>query len=145
MQQQRVVYSSVWDALEVVNNQGVEYFQESLTLAQQLSRPLRLITLLMEWGEIELFHGLFDATRKHFQDVLALDAEEQHYPDRLALAHYGMAQLAYHEQNIGKAREHAAESVRLFEKIGYNKAQEVQAWIEALPEGRSMLPEQIFS
>jgi hypothetical protein len=56
---------------------------------------LRLITLLMEWGEIELFHGLFDAARKHFQDVLALDAEEQHYPDRLALAHYGMAHLIF--------------------------------------------------
>lgn len=112
---------------------AIEYFRESLALAQQLSRPLRLITLLTEWGEIELFHGLFDVARKHFQDALALDAEEQHYPDRLALAHYGMAQIAYHEQNIGKAREHAAESARLFKQIGYYKAQEVQEWIAALP------------
>jgi tetratricopeptide (TPR) repeat protein len=123
-------------------NDAMEYFQESLTLTQQLSAPLRLITLLTEWGEIELFHGLFDAARGHFQDVLTFDVEEQHYPDRLALAHYGMAQIAYQEQDIGKAHQHAAESLRLFEKIGYYKAQEVQTWMEALPEVRTMLSEQ---
>ncbi len=133
---QTIAYMETYD-------HAIEYFQESLTLAQQLARPLRLITLFTEWGEIELFHGLFDAARRHFQDVLAFDVEEQHYPDRLALAHYGLAQIAYHEQNIGKAREHAAESIRLFEKIGYYKAQEVQAWMKALPEGHAMLPEQV--
>ena len=112
---------------------AIPYLQESFILAQQLSRPLRLITLLTEWGEIELSSGLFDAARRHFQEVLAFDIEEQHYPDRLALAHYGMAQIAYHEQNIGKAREHAVESMRLFKQIGYYKAREVQTWIEALP------------
>src|SRR5205807_1141700 len=35
---------------------AIAYFQESLALAQQLSTPLRLITLLVDWGEIELFH-----------------------------------------------------------------------------------------
>ncbi len=110
------------------------YFQESLTLAQQLSAPLRLITALTTWGEIQLFHGQFDAAREHFQDALALDAEAQRYPDVLALAHYGLAQIALHEQNMGKAREHAAESARLFQQIGHYKAQEVQAWIQTLLE-----------
>ena len=114
---------------------AIGYFQESLTLAQHLSAPLRLIIPLTGWGEIELFHGQFDAAREHFQEVLTLDAEEQYYPDMLAHAHYGMAQIALHEQNMGKAHEHAAESVRLFKKIGHYKAQEVQAWIQTLPEG----------
>jgi len=120
----------------------VGYFQESLALAQQLSLPLVLIVSLTNWGEIDLFHGQFVAAREHFQNVLALDAEKQNYPDRLALAYYGMAQIALHEQNMEKALEHAAESMRLFKKIGHYKAQEVQAWIEALPDGRAMLHEQ---
>ncbi len=122
---------------------AIVYFQKSLALAQQLSTPLRLITLFTDWGAIELFHGQFDAAREHFQDVLALDAETQHYPDRQAHAHYGLAQIALHEQNTGKAREHAAESVKLFKKIGHYKAHEVQAWMEALPKARTMLSEQI--
>ena len=116
-------------------DRAIGYFQESLTLAQQLSTPLRLITLFTDWGEIELFHSQFGAAREHFQDILALDAEKHHYPDRQAHAHYGLAKIALHEQNMGKAREHAAESLRLFKQIGHYKAQEVQAWIEALPAG----------
>ncbi len=92
------------------------------------------MTLLTGWGEIQLFHGQFDAAREHFQDMFALDAEKQNSPEMLAHAHYGMAQIALHEQNMGKAREHAAESVRLFKKIGHYKAQEVQAWVLMLPE-----------
>ncbi len=114
---------------------ALAYFQESLALAQQLSTPLRLITLFTDWGEIDLFHSQFGAAREHFQDVLALDAEKQHYPDRQAYAHYGLAKIALHEQNMEKAREHAAESVRLFNKIGHYKAQEVQAWVQTLPAG----------
>ena len=115
------------------SDRAVGYFQESLTLAQQLSAPLLLIILSTTWGELQLFHSQFDAAREHFQDALALDAEEQRYPEMLALAYFGMARIALHEQNIGKAREHAAESMRLFKKIGHYKAQEVQAWIEGLP------------
>lgn len=123
-------------------DRAIGYFQESLALAQHLSAPLRLIIPLTGWGEIDLFHGHFVTARKHFQEVLALDAEEQRYPEMLAHTHYGLAQIALHEQNMGKAREHAAESVRLFKKIGHYKAQEVQAWIQALLEGRTMLSEQ---
>jgi len=122
-------------------DRAVGYFQESLTLAQQLSAPLLFIIQLTTWGELQLFHSQFDAAREHFQNALALDAEEQRYPEMLARAHYGLAQIALHEQNIGKAREHAAESMRLFKKIGHYKAQEVRAWIEALPEGHLMPPE----
>ena len=113
----------------------IGYFQESLALARRLSAPLELMTLLTGWGEIQLFHGHFDAAREHFQDVFALDTAEHNYPEMLAQAHYGLAQIAFHEQNIGKAHEHAAASVKLFNKIGHYKAQEVQAWIQALPAG----------
>jgi hypothetical protein len=58
-----------------------------------------------------------------------------------AHAHYGMAHIAFHEQNMGKAREHAAESARLFNRIEYYKASEVEAWIQSLPEGSTLLPE----
>jgi len=122
---------------------AVGYFQESLMLAQQLSAPLLLITPLTIWGETELFHGRFATARQHFLEVLALYTGEEDHPEMLARAHYGLAHIALHEQNIGKAREHAAESIELFSQIGYYKAQEVQAWIEALPEGRTMLPEQV--
>ncbi|HEX6553672.1 MAG TPA: hypothetical protein VF026_12980, partial [Ktedonobacteraceae bacterium] len=108
-----------------------------------LSLPLGLLVSLTNWGEIELFHGQFDAAREHFQSALALDAQKQNYPEKLALAYYGMAHIALHEQNVEKAREHSAESVRLFKQIGHYKAQEVQAWIEALPEDHAMLPGQI--
>ncbi|HEX6556508.1 MAG TPA: hypothetical protein VF026_27355 [Ktedonobacteraceae bacterium] len=109
------------------------YFQESLALVQQLSAPVLLIILLTTWGGTELFHGQFATARQHFLEVLVLEAEEQRYPEMLARAHYGLAHIALQEKNIGKAREHAAESMRLFKQIGHYKAQEVQAWIEALP------------
>jgi len=118
------------------------YFQESITLAKQLSAPLLLITTLTIWGETELFHGQFATARQHFLEVLALDAEEQSYPEMLARAYDGLAHIALHEQNMEQTREHAAESARLFNQIGHYKAQEVQAWIQTLPEGRTMLPEQ---
>jgi tetratricopeptide (TPR) repeat protein len=114
-------------------DRAVGYFQESFTLAQQLSAPLLLIIQLTTWGELQLFHSQFDTAREHFQGVFALDAEEQRYPEMLARAHYGLAHIALQEKNMGKAREHAAESMRLFKQIGHYKAQEVQAWIEALP------------
>jgi len=114
------------------------YFRESLALVQQLSAPLLIIILLTTWGETELFHGQFATARQHFLEVLALDAEEQRYPEMLARAHYGLAHIALREKNIGKAREHSAESLRLFKQIGHYKAQEVQAWIEALPEEHLM-------
>ncbi|HEX6553401.1 MAG TPA: NB-ARC domain-containing protein [Ktedonobacteraceae bacterium] len=122
---------------------AIGYFQESLALARRLPTPLLLMTLLTGWGEIQLFHGQFDAAREHFQDMFALDAEKQNSPEMLAHAHYGMAHITFHEKNIVKAREHAAESARLFKQIGHYKAQEVQAWVQTLPEGRTMLPEQI--
>ena len=124
---------------------AVGYFQESITLALQLSAPLRLITPLTNWGETELLHSRFATARQHFLEVLALYTGEKDYPEVLARAHYGLAHIALLEKNIGKAREHAAESMRLFKQIGYYKAQEVQAWIEALPGGHTMLPEQIQS
>jgi len=124
-------------------DRAVGYFQEGLTLAQQLSAPLLLIIQLTTWGELQLFHSQFDAAREHFQDALALDAEEQRYPEMSALAYFGMARIALHEQDIGKAREHAAASMRLLKQVGHYKAREVQAWIERLPEGRTILPEQV--
>jgi tetratricopeptide (TPR) repeat protein len=122
---------------------AVVYFQESLALARQLSLPLGLLVSLTNWGEIELFHGQFVAAREHFQSALELDAEKQNYPEKLALAYYGMAQIALHEQNREKAREHAAESMRLFKQIGHYKVREVQAWIQALPKDRKMPCEQV--
>ncbi len=122
------------------------YFYEGVQIAQQLgqrlSAPLLLMTLLTGWGETQLFHSQFDAARQHFQDMFALDAEKQNSSEMLAHAHYGLAQIAFHEKNMGKAREHAVESVRLFKKVGHYKAQEVQAWVQTLPKERTMLPEQ---
>jgi tetratricopeptide (TPR) repeat protein len=120
---------------------AIGYFQESLTLAQQLSAPLRLIIQLTTWGETELFHGQFATARQHFLEVLALNTGEEDYPEVLARAYYGLANIALREKNIRKAREHAAESARLFKQIGHYKAQEVQAWVQALPKERTMLPE----
>jgi hypothetical protein len=121
----------------------IGYFQESFVLARRLSTPWVLMTLFTNWGEVQLFHSQFEAAREHFQDVLALDAEEQYYPDRLALAHFGLAHIALQEQNTAKAHEHAAESIRLFKRIGHYKAREVQAWIEALPRDRTLGSKQI--
>jgi tetratricopeptide (TPR) repeat protein/transcriptional regulator with XRE-family HTH domain len=112
---------------------AMEYFQQGFALVQQLSSPWKLMIPFTVWGEIQLFHSQFAAAREHFQDALALDAEEQHYPDRLAQAHYGLAQITLHDQDMKEAREHASESARLFKQIGHYKAQEVQAWIDALP------------
>jgi len=112
---------------------AIGYFQESLMLAQQLSAPLLLITPLTNWGETELFHSRFTAARQHFLEVLALNTGEKDYPEMMGRAHFGLAQINVHEQNIGKAREHAAESVGLFKQIGYYKTQEVQAWIQRFP------------
>jgi tetratricopeptide (TPR) repeat protein len=123
-------------------DRAIAYFQESLALAQQLSKPMLLVTLFVDWGEAALFHGQFSAAREHFQDVLTLDAEDQHYPNWQAHAHYGLAQIALHELNVEQAYEHATESLRLFQKVGHYKAQEVQAWLETVTKDRLMLFEQ---
>jgi len=114
-------------------DQAVGYFQESLILVQQLSAPVLLFILLTTWGELRLFHSQFDAARQHFLEVLALDAEEQRYPEMLARAHDGLAHIALQEQKTREAREHAETSLRLFKQIGHYKTREVQAWIKTLP------------
>jgi tetratricopeptide (TPR) repeat protein len=118
-----------------------DHFQESLALVQRLSVPGVLSKVLTTWGEIELFHGHIEAARAHFQDVLAREAQQQTELEMLANAHYGLAHIALQEQDVGQAREHAAESARLFQQIGYYKASEVEAWIQALPAGGTPLPD----
>jgi transcriptional regulator with XRE-family HTH domain len=117
---------------------AIGYFHTSLALAQQISTPGLLSKVLTGWGEIELFHGHFEAARAHFQDVLAREAKQQTELEMQAHSLYGMAQIAFHEQNLRQAREHATESARVFKQIGYYKAQEVEAWMQRLSEESTM-------
>ena len=118
--------------------QAETYFQEGLALARELGHRLLISGILIEWGKIHLKQHRWDLATTAFPEALQI-AQEVGMPDYVADALYGLAQVAFAQDNIAEALRQGQESLARFERIGHRDAAKVKEWLAGLP-GAEPLP-----
>jgi tetratricopeptide (TPR) repeat protein/transcriptional regulator with XRE-family HTH domain len=107
------------------------YLQEGAEIARQIGRPWLLCAAFHAEGELALKQHQLERAFNAFREVQRMaSGGNQEY---LAVALYGLAQVAKARGDTREAREQGQESLRIMEAIKNRKAPEVRAWLEGLP------------
>jgi tetratricopeptide (TPR) repeat protein/transcriptional regulator with XRE-family HTH domain len=105
------------------------YFQEGLSLARQIGIPQITCNGLYEHGSLYLDQQKIEAAEATFREMLMTIPEGGQ--DLLALAQYGLAQVAAIQGNIDEAKRLGEVSAAALEGMGHRKAMEVRHWLES--------------
>jgi tetratricopeptide (TPR) repeat protein len=136
-QQERVILllRMLADVAVVQNlpEEAATYWQEALTLAQDIGHRWQVARVLSEWGEYQIQVGDMAVAHESFQELFRL-ARILQSQELVAVALYGLARETAVRGNIDAAKEHGRESLDTFTAIGHAKVQEVKDWLTGLGE-----------
>jgi tetratricopeptide (TPR) repeat protein len=108
-------------------------YQEAYDMTQKQGAAWETAAALVCWGLFQLFHRLAGAGEK-LEKVLVLNRTTKVDPHLVALAQYGLAQMAFAYGNVAEARRLGQESLQIFEAIHQlARAEEVKLLLLALP------------
>ncbi|GCE11519.1 tetratricopeptide repeat protein [Tengunoibacter tsumagoiensis] len=108
--------------------QAANYLQQSLSLAQTIGRPRIICMALYEFGQLNLVQRKLNNAKHNFEEMLEkVPSGDQ---ESLALAYYGLSRTLAKLGNILDAKKFGEESYRTFKAMGYNKAKELENWLE---------------
>jgi tetratricopeptide (TPR) repeat protein/transcriptional regulator with XRE-family HTH domain len=111
-------------------SQAEKYLHEGLYLARQLGIPQIICNGLYEYGNLFLEQQRRQAAKACFLEMSNTVPQGSH--DLLALAHYGLAQVAAAEGDIFGALKMGEVSVKALEEMGHRKAKEVRNWLNSI-------------
>ncbi|QBD74997.1 tetratricopeptide repeat protein [Ktedonosporobacter rubrisoli] len=112
--------------------QAEAYLQEGLKLACQIGTPDVIANTLYEYGNLCLAQQRAAEANKRFHEMLNSIPEGN---QRLnALAKYGLARTALLQGDLQTAHDAGRASAAILAAIGHRQAQEVQQWLQALPQ-----------
>jgi tetratricopeptide (TPR) repeat protein len=104
--------------------------QEAISIAREIDLPQLIATLLWEQSCLFLDTHQIEKADAALQEVLAISPEGSQ--DLVALAQYGLAQVAAGQGDVPLARELGETSLTALATIGHRKESEVQAWLATL-------------
>ncbi len=102
--------------------QAEKDFQEALLLARQIGIPQLTSRALNAYGRLYLEEQQIEAAEEVYQEMLAILQTEN--VDLIALAHYGLARIAYMRGNQSEAQGLGKQSVDVLEAMGNREAAE---------------------
>lgn len=103
---------------------------EALNTARQLGIPQITCNILNEFGNLSLSQRYLKAAESYFNEVLVVASEEDR--DEVALAMYGLAQIAAFRGTINEAQRLGEDSLSRLESMGHRSTSEVRNWLETL-------------
>jgi tetratricopeptide (TPR) repeat protein len=106
------------------------YLQESLTIAQELSVPQIIANVLYEMGDFCLEQLQVEKAESIFREMLTTLREGDQ--DLIALAQFGLAQVAAARGDVLQARRLAETSLGALRTREHRNASEVQDWLDTL-------------
>lgn len=118
--------------------QAEAYLQESLALARHIGHRWLITETLGEWGKLQLKQGYFAQARVTF-DEMHEQAQEMNAPLFIALALFGLAQVAEHEGAREQTLAYIQTSKTILDEL-HNRVlyQEIEDWCTSVllsPEG----------
>ncbi|HEU5440352.1 MAG TPA: tetratricopeptide repeat protein [Ktedonobacterales bacterium] len=111
---------------------AARYLGESLGLAREMGHPYLLGDGLCAWSSLCLLRGQLDAADQACTEAIAV-ARKIHDRDIIAVAAYGLAQVARAREQPDQAQRYARHSLHYLTSIRRELVPEVQHFIEALP------------
>lgn len=108
-------------------SQAEAYFQEGLALAYQIGNQWLICGTLEFLGELQLTQKQFAVAEVTFRKVLELAAERNQRMKGEAL--FGLAQVAFAQENKIEARRLGEASLAVFDAIGQHRANAVRQWL----------------
>jgi tetratricopeptide (TPR) repeat protein len=112
------------------HTEAEKYFDETLVLARQLNRPYLTANALNEYGKLQLRQKKMEEAERSFNEVI-LTAPEG-CQDMIALANYGLAQIAAYRNEWQKAQSLGKTSLLTLKSIEHSSAKEVEAWLKSV-------------
>lgn len=110
------------------------YLQESAELGRRHGPGWEIAAILTVWGLLHLKYHRLDAATTTFNQVLTHENAPKWDPQLIALAQYGLAQVAALRGDIEEARRLGKECLASFEAIEHHWAEKVKGWLQSLPE-----------
>lgn len=110
--------------------QAEAYLQEGLHLARQIDRPRTTASALYAYGIVYSNQNKIEEAKKAFNEILATISEGEQ--DLIALAQYGLAQVAMAQGDQVEAQKLGAVSLKTLEAMGHRNAQEVRQWLDSI-------------
>jgi tetratricopeptide (TPR) repeat protein/transcriptional regulator with XRE-family HTH domain len=104
-----------------------KYTDEGLTLARQMGIPQITCHILYEYGNLYLSQHSIKQAESNFREMLVTAPEGGQ--DLIALAQYGLAQVASINGEREEARQLAETSAIALENMGHRDAKEVKSWL----------------
>ncbi len=114
-------------------DQANGYFYESVGLARRYGFAWEIAAALTVWGFLHLKYHRLDAAAGTFDYILTHEHTTQRDPQFIAMAQYGLAQIAMRRGNIEEACRLGQECLTGFEAIGHYWAAKVKDWLYSLP------------
>jgi hypothetical protein len=106
------------------------YLREGKELAQALGNPRIIAAALLEEGNLHLQRQQIDAADNTFREMLNIIPDGDR--EMLALARYGLAQVAAARHDYTAARDLGEASTATLEAMGHRKATAVRQWLQNL-------------
>lgn len=110
------------------------YLQDALRIGRELGLIPLVCLSLYAWGELHLRCSRIEEASLTFQEMFMSVPKGQR--EVQALAHFGLARVAYAQGKFCVARQQAEASLALFMAIGHYRATEVERWLEKLASTR---------
>ena len=109
------------------------YLQESVELGRRHGSAWEIVVALTVWGLLQLKYQQLDAATTLFQEILTHENRTKWDPQLIAVAQYGLAQVAALRGDVRQARRLGEESLAGFEAIEHYWAEKVRDWLHSLP------------
>jgi tetratricopeptide (TPR) repeat protein len=106
------------------------YFEEALQIARQLNRPHLTAKVLHEYGKLYLQQKEIEKAEFNFKEAISVTPEGNQ--ELIALANYGLAQVAKCRDELAEAIRLGEKSLAILEHIENSSAQEVKNWLKAI-------------
>ena len=115
------------------HGQATIFYEQGLQLARQLGDDERIGTLLCYLGKnVSLYQGNYTLGEALYQEGLTI-ARQSGHQESIAVAQYGLAQVAALRGNMREARRLGEECLAGFEAIEHYWAEKVRDWLHSLP------------
>lgn len=109
------------------------YLQEGIAIAREANERMLTCLLLNELGRLYLKRRDWRAAQAVYAEAGEIASRSDMQPCK-AEALFGLAQVSFAQGDAGRASLLAQESLSIFRKTGHAGIDEVQAWLDGLPQ-----------
>lgn len=122
-------------------SQANNHLHESVELGRRHGPAWEIAAIFTVWGLLHLKYRRLDAATTAFEQVLTHENTTKWDPQFIAMAQYGLAQVAALRGDVESSRRLGKECLAGFETIEHHWAKKVKGWLHSLPSTEDALDE----